>query len=167
MASEFDAGANDGAQPTAQQAAGEAASTGAGRSTSAFINLPLVTVLFPDSLQDGADEHGGYDLQRGDNDAQRRWAGVGPVDAANPPTGSHVQQLQQDLVELGFAILGDPDGDFGRTTEWAVRKFQIYAKMRFLAIQATADPRYLAGLELNLHHYAGPISGVVNVGNLS
>jgi len=163
LASELDAGANDGARPTAQQEAGEATSTGSGRSTFAFIHLPLVIVLFPDSLQDGADDYGGYDLKRDDNDAQRRWAGRDPVDAANPPAGSHVQQ---DLVELGFAIIGNPDGDFGRTTEWAVREFQIYAKMRFLAIQATADPRYLAGLEqaLNLYHYAGPISGVVNVG---
>ena len=57
----------------------------------------------------------------------------------------YVQDLQRDLRELGFLIikgdrfgniLNDDDnaaGVFGRTTEWAVKEFQIYASMTHVA----------------------------------
>ena len=58
-----------------------------------------------------------------------------------------VQDLQRDLRELGFLVIkgnadgtikNDTEGDnaagkFGRTTEWAVKEFQIYASMSHVA----------------------------------
>ena len=41
-----------------------------------------------------------------------------------------VRRLQADLRELGFAIVGEADGVFGRRTAWALREFQIYSGMR-------------------------------------
>ena len=176
LATEYDTGADDGAPPTDARAAGETVPSGVGTSISGYLHLVAVTILFADSLQEGADSYGGYSLQRDDDDAQRRWGGAAAVDAANPPPGSHVRQLQDDLSELGFALVADvrpvadarhdAAGVFGPNTEWAVRELQVYATMRYLAIEtAPAEPRYVARLEqaLNLYHYAGPLSGVVNV----
>ena len=48
-----------------------------------------------------------------------------------PAAGSHVRQLQDDLSELGFALVADDlAGVFDMNTEWAVRELQVYAKMR-------------------------------------
>ena len=156
LATEYDAGAHvtGGATP----------STGWGKSAAGTIWLPVLVGVFPDSLQDGADAYGGHDLQRGDNDDRRVWGG----EAGGVP-GSYVDSLQWDLNELGFRGVGNPDGDFGRRTEWAIREFQIYAGMQFLATEtATPDeePRYIDRLEqvLNLYPYSGPISGVANIG---
>jgi peptidoglycan hydrolase-like protein with peptidoglycan-binding domain len=147
LASELDDGPNAGTQPTSEQAPGESPTTRWGRKVVGHLFLPIICVSFQDSLQDGASNYGGVDLGRGDN-------------------GPGTAELQQDLREVGFAIIDDPDGVFDRTTEWAVREFQIYAKCRYLALETGNDPRYLARLEqaLNLYHYPGPISGVVNVG---
>ena len=95
--------------------------------------------------------YGNYALKLGDNDGKPcdatpkppKWGGneitsspttymcATPTDGAAPTIGlpTHVQDMQADLSELGFLIVGTPDGDFGRGTEWAVREFQIYAKM--------------------------------------
>lgn len=149
LATELRGGADKGARPTAAAVAGETVLTGDGKSIVGLGYLPALMTLFPDLLQAGADAYGGLDLRRGVADAP------------------HVTQLQQDLDELGFALVGNPNGVFGATTEWAVREFQIYAKMRFLASDTgVADPRYVARLQqtLNLYHYSGPICGVVNVG---
>ena len=74
-------------------------------------------------------------------------------------------------MTLGFSLIGDADGVFGRTTEWAwaVREFQIYARMEILAridpdlkdkIPDTHD--FLKLIEVkNDDRYTGPISGVV------
>lgn len=95
--------------------------------------------------------YGNQDLQRGDHDGNiahntpPRWGGVDdpspPPGLAQTPTRSggsvsvlgHVEQLQRDLRELGFAIVGDPDGRFERLSQWAVREFQIYASMKNVA----------------------------------
>ena len=160
LASELDAGPNDGIRPTADHLDGEAEPTRWGQCAFGYLYLPVISLLFPDDLDEGADEYGGHALQFGDDDAALRWGGVaeaGPVD-------DHVRQLQADLAELGYGLVGAADGGFGIGTEQAVREFQIYAKMRFIAIQARAGPRYLARLDqaLNLLPYSGPISGVVN-----
>jgi peptidoglycan hydrolase-like protein with peptidoglycan-binding domain len=94
--------------------------------------------------------YGNFNLQRGDHDGNiqqgtpPRWGAVNnpPQPQANAETSStsasstttltipeHVRSLQEDLRSLGFFLVETPDGDFGRTTEWAVREFQIYAKM--------------------------------------
>jgi peptidoglycan hydrolase-like protein with peptidoglycan-binding domain len=156
--------------------------------------------------------YGNHDLQRGDNDgspaANRapRWGGTNnprPPSAPNAQTPQnrggatvaipqHVRQLQNDLRTLGFLFIASADGDFGRTTEWAVREFQIYAGMANVAQvnvprlhgwrpqAGTTTPEVVAlGLRpnsnppesfhvgsldrvANASRYTGPISGVVN-----
>lgn len=107
--------------------------------------------------------YGGYALQRGDRDAQRRWAGQVRSTAS---AASHVRQLQRDLRELGFLVCGQPDGMLGLHTEWAIREFQIYSRMAHLAQESTSSTStdYVARLSrvANTMQYAGPISGVVN-----
>ena len=99
--------------------------------------------------------YGNYNLKRGDNDGKPcdanpkppKWGGneitsspttytcATPLEGAAPTIGlpTHVKDMQDDLSELGFLMVGTPDGDFGRGTEWAVREFQIYAKMTQVA----------------------------------
>jgi hypothetical protein len=147
LTSELDDGPNDGTTATPQRAAGESPTTGWAGKVALHMALPTVRILFPDGLQDGASNYSARDLRRDSG-------------------GTDVTQLQDDLRELGFAIIDDPAGTFGLTTEWAVREFQIYAKSRFIAIESGNDPRYMANLAqaLNLYPYDGPVSGVVNVG---
>lgn len=107
--------------------------------------------------------YGDHDLQRGDHDGSTtsskppRWGNVeDPPSArglAQTPTqgGSslavpgHVEQLQRDLRELGFLIVGSPDGGFGKLSEWAVREFQIYASMENVARLDNARLQELTG----------------------
>jgi len=109
------------------------------------------------------DRYGDYDLQRGDRDALGRYGGL----VQSGPASWGVQ-LQRDLRELGFLLVGQPDGDFGRRTQWAVREFQLYARMAAVAQEAATVPgapaRYSARLSpaVNPAPYAGPASGVVN-----
>lgn len=60
-------------------------------------------------------------LQRGDNDASRRWGGQQRPGS----TGQPVRELQQALLTLG-AMRATPDGDFGGKTQDAVMRFQWY-----------------------------------------
>ena len=103
--------------------------------------------------------YGNYDLMRGDKDVDHRYGGE-PRPSADKPEdpipapddAPYVQQLQRDLVDLGFLVVGlssdtngiapnrfdkfkvnDGLGIFGLYTEWGVREFQIYAKMEFVA----------------------------------
>lgn len=157
-----------------------------------------------------ATRYGCHDLQRGDRDDGSVWGGVenapvsvcpdedGAADSDEDEEGEgvdgggeqeaprHVWQLQYDLSALGFGIVGNPDGVFGRTTEMAVREFQAYAKMtRVARIRAgvSAEQRgpahevaqlgmnadgtlsqYVDSLEpvCNAARYTGPVCGVVN-----
>ncbi len=91
--------------------------------------------------------YGGYMLQRGDNDARRVWGGrrrgAGETHPAAGQTG-FVRKLQEDLRELGFSLIGQPDGSFARHTEWALREFQHVADSRWLAqepVPSGAPPR--------------------------
>lgn len=108
--------------------------------------------------------YGNHDLQRGDHDGSPtnnrppRWSGQDnpspSAQIAETPIGTggatiavagHVQQLQRDLRELGFAVISSPDGDFGRYTQWAVREFQIYARMERVATLDVARLHELTG----------------------
>jgi hypothetical protein len=113
--------------------------------------------------------YGDFDLQRRDRDSdgtrEAVWGGQGQgaPSFADPP---HVEGLQRDLGKLGFHLVGDADGIFGRHTEWAVRELQIYATMPRVAKQdvTQASARYVDMLSA-VHNdlpYGGPISGVVN-----
>lgn len=93
-----------------------------------------------------------------------------------------VMELQEDLKKLGFLIVGTPNGVFTRETEWAVREFQIYAKMeqvarvkadlQEMALDKIVVPKeqendispYVYSLEsvTNGKKYTGNVSGVVN-----
>lgn len=98
--------------------------------------------------------YGNFDLRRGDHDGKPaqnkppRWGGNdNPVltvlnaettaaflgSSAALAVPEHVRKLQEDLVALGFSIVGKPDGGFGARTGWAVREFQIYASMNKVA----------------------------------
>jgi hypothetical protein len=113
------------------------------------------------------DIYGGFSLQRKDSDTNQVWGGEKRIAVAN-----HVVELQQDLKELGFRIVGESsDGVFGRNAEWAVREFQIYAKMEFVARDIAKEkaslssiPDYLRLVEQkNDDRYSGAVSGVVNL----
>jgi hypothetical protein len=117
------------------------------------------------------DRYGGYSLQRGDRDSSNRYEGAVRSAAAGDPlplpgATPFVEQLQRDLSALGFALVGSADGIFGRQTEWAVREFQIYAKMDNIAQQTSVGvfARYLDSLAQvpNTSKYPGNVSGVVN-----
>jgi hypothetical protein len=74
--------------------------------------------------------YGGYLLRRGDDDATQTWGGrARGASEPHPAAGASgfVRQLQEDLRTLGFALVGNPDGRFTRTTEWALREFQHVA----------------------------------------
>lgn len=113
--------------------------------------------------------YGGYDLQRGDRDSDHNYGGAlrtaeGGEALPAPGATGFVRQLQEDLRTLGFHIVGTPDGGFGRLTQWAVREFQIYAKMEHLAEESATATRYVDRLTqvANTDRYAGPVSGVAN-----
>lgn len=120
------------------------------------------------------DYYGGYNLQRGDQNPTalfparaHRYAGAVRQPGDRLPRSNEttfVTALQQDLRELGFHIVGNPDGDFGLKTFWAVREFQIYAKMDFVAKETPGAPDYVDRLTRveNKKKYFGPVSGVAN-----
>jgi len=116
------------------------------------------------------------DLRLDDNDERQRWGGAsrlpppamvasGPENTLSPP--APVASLQRDLHALGFLLAPEPNGVFDLKTEWAVREFQIYAKMDRVAREDTTSqaPEYgdrLSQVPTGAHRYSGPVSGVVN-----
>jgi hypothetical protein len=123
--------------------------------------------------------YGGCDLTHGfpnanpavqaDSDTNHRYGGVNnkPV----PPGTHYIADLRADLQLLGFCIhseqaAADPNL-FDLKLLWAVREFQIYSKMNFIALdrdQLPANPDMTNRLRRypNLFRYSGPVSGVVN-----
>jgi hypothetical protein len=108
--------------------------------------------------------YGGWDLQRGDNDATLTYAGrVRPGDP-----GGHVAQLSADLctgdsaVPPGLGFTGrrdDPDSVFGAQLALLVREFQIEAS------QPRMWSRSVAGAwsrQPSLRRYRGLINGRLN-----
>ncbi len=135
-----------------------------------FLSLPIAQLL---SADPPPPPYGHYMLQEGDNDDRLLYEGS-VRSAANgdnvPESGQtpYVQQLQQDLIDLGFKLVGTPDGDFGLGTVIAVREFQIYAKMDNLAEEmagpwALNTPYSVKLTQVpNTEKYVGKISGMVN-----
>ncbi|MFJ6572111.1 hypothetical protein ACIQNU_32375 [Streptomyces sp. NPDC091292] len=78
------------------------------------------------------DLYGGRALREGDTDASTN---------GGTATVTHVSDLQRDLLELGFGVVGIRDGGFGREVRWAVRELQGYARMAQVARVATAVVR--------------------------
>ncbi|HAX77079.1 MAG TPA: hypothetical protein DCY88_14890 [Cyanobacteria bacterium UBA11372] len=105
--------------------------------------------------------YGGYNLKLKDSDSKCLYEGRN-----QPGQTGYVRQLQEDLEKLGFK-LSPTYGEFDLKTEWAVREFQIYAKMPFVAkvkANSPAPKRYVDTLEQtqNTNQYTGYVSGVVN-----
>lgn len=77
--------------------------------------------------QEPANEYyGGYELQEGDKDSERKWGGE-----TREEEGEYVTELQEDLVSLGYWVSNadttngmDCDGHFGLKTKGAVITFQ-------------------------------------------
>lgn len=106
------------------------------------------------------------------------------VAGAPVPVNAEVNSLKNDLAQLGFrmAIEGVPDnvnngnspldnsntdGHFNLITEWAVKEFQIYSKMQFIAKEregSTDTTPYHQKLRRypNLLRYTGAVSGIAN-----
>jgi hypothetical protein len=99
-------------------------------------------------------KYGNFSLRKGDHDGDPqkdlfpRWGSIdnpgseiisGETELANNSSSAtftipeHIKSLQNDLQTLGFSIVGEPDGKFGPSCEWAVREFQIYASMSQVA----------------------------------
>jgi hypothetical protein len=76
-------------------------------------------------------------LQRGDNDKKLQWGGQKCKDMGGQP----VHELQEALVKVGAAS-GKPDGDFGKKTQEAVKRFQWYLLRMIYRLRVTggADP---------------------------
>jgi hypothetical protein len=124
-----------------------------------------------------ANLYGNYDLQFGDfdlnlktnqrhyYDKKYRLAESGDLIPQSGELG-YVEQLQKDLEELGFQLFpeGYKYGTFDEKTEWAVREFQIYAKMPKIAEQVERGDRYVDCLKQqnNTNRYKGLINGTVN-----
>ncbi|WP_462076206.1 peptidoglycan-binding domain-containing protein [Nitrospira sp. CMX1] len=97
--------------------------------------------------------YGQWDLQFGDNDGERRYAGR--VRAGDP--GGHVAALVADLRELGFTAPVDGTTRFDARVAMAVREFQIEANQVDLSIdrggvQKVRSPR----------RYFGRVHGIVD-----
>lgn len=121
------------------------------------------------------DRYGNYALRNGDHDLGAVYDGTARTAAAGdllPITGAlgYVEQLQTDLRELGFRLVGTVDKQFGWATEFALREFQSYAKMAFAAQEVVPAPpgatTYVDRLQQVAipasEQYAGPVSGVAN-----
>lgn len=130
-----------------------------------LMKIPALAIYFPDATISGADSYGRYNLQRDDNDDFQKWGGIELVGPPAPGEFHFVQELKQDLSDIGFKIVGNPNGDFDIFTEWAVREFQIYASMPCIAKESGAGGNYVDRLTqaLNILPYIGPKSGVVNL----
>ncbi|MEN0061382.1 MAG: hypothetical protein AAGA48_04480 [Myxococcota bacterium] len=132
------------------------------------MGLPVLQACFPEELP-GAADYGGHLLQWGDTD---NFPGTGQAQyggAPHPGGSNHIATLRQHLSTLGFGII-EPDAtgnnpeSFDHLAEWAVREFQIYAKMPFVAHEAAGAGRYVTRLssQENLMIYLGPVSGKLN-----
>ena len=78
-------------------------------------------------------------LQHGDDDARQIWGGRRRGASETHPAAGEtgfVEEAAGRPGELGFTLIGNPDGSFGRHTEWALREFQHVADSRWLAQEA-------------------------------
>ena len=98
------------------------------------------------------DRWGDYDLSRGDRDGEPRWGGGHPLgDAGDECPAPGTDALRAPAAERparrpASCSSARPTARFGRATEWAVREFQIYAKMALRRPGGRARPHRAAGL---------------------
>ena len=79
-------------------------------------------------------------LQRGDNDSNGRWGGKQRAGVSGQP----VRELQQALVQVGV-MSANPDGDFGRKTQDAVKRFQWYLLRMDMRLRVSSGAESLHG----------------------
>lgn len=138
-------------------------------------------------------KYGNFDLQYGDYDGSTeqemapRWGGINNPDLEDLSAetalldsnsiamlgiSEYVRELQEDLLTLGFSIVGEPSGNFDLKTAWAVRELQIYSKLSQVAqvipamqeqlvLSSTGAPILLDNQEL---HYGGSADLVTQAG---
>ncbi|MGO7377505.1 peptidoglycan-binding protein [Rhizobium ruizarguesonis] len=78
---------------------------------------------------------------------------------------TYVALLQRDLKQLGFAVVGTADGDFGGRTFWALREFQSYSKYATVAqLNGTSGPLFdrLVPVKTGANQYQGHVDGIAN-----
>jgi len=99
------------------------------------------------TLPSALDEYGAKILKIGDQDSS---------------TSGPIRQLQKRLNDLGFTIVGTPDGVFGPRTAVALRELQIAAS--YDSIHARTEPGPLDSYAVHdaLRRYIGPIHGVLD-----
>jgi hypothetical protein len=76
-----------------------------------------------------------------------------------------VHPLQQLLAQFGFTLVGAPRETFDQPTAWAVREFQVYARLDGVAtLEGPTDVRYAERLvpATNTAPYTGEITGIVD-----
>lgn len=138
-------------------------------------------------------KYGNFNLQYGDYDGSTeqetapRWGAIDNPDledisaetalldnnsVAMLGVAEYVRELQEDLLTLGFSIVGEPSGIFDLKTEWAVRELQIYSKLSQVAqvipamqvqlvLSSTGAPVLLDNQEI---HYGGSADLVTQAG---
>lgn len=80
-------------------------------------------------------------------------------------TNTFVRDRKAELATLGFGDLGPADNSYGLRARWAVREFQIYAKMPQIATEPVGSAgEYAQRLNpvANPLVYDGPINGFIN-----
>ncbi len=115
-----------------------------------------------------------YVLRFEDEDQKKQWDGQqrseANGDTVPPPYFlGYVQQLQNALKEFGFTFVSnDDEGVFGWNTYFAVREFQIYSGMLYLAQAPATLNEEIHPLSTqytqvkNTQVYNGPVSGVAD-----
>ncbi len=80
-------------------------------------------------------------------------------------TNTFVRDRKAELSELGFGELGPADNSYARRARWAVREFQIYAKMTQIATEpagSTGEYSQRLNAVANPRIYDGPTNGFLN-----
>lgn len=159
VATEYDIGPIDESMVYANPTEKKLIPNSFGKKVVKLMNHPLIAAYFS--------YYGGFDLQRGDHDNRNNQGIYGGKNRMPGGSKIYVQQLKEDLRELGFNILGAGtlNGEFDIYTEWAVREFQIYTRMPFLAKQEEGPYQYYIDSLSQVHNlvrYPGFISGVAN-----
>ncbi|MGW5667196.1 peptidoglycan-binding domain-containing protein [Micromonospora sp. NPDC003776] len=102
--------------------------------------------------------YGNFTLRLGDSDSARRYGGQATA-VATPQT--YVRNLQEDLVALGFAVVGTPDGEFGGRTAIALRELQIEAQADTV-YQLQAAPAQGTAVVATAYRYRGRVHGMAD-----
>lgn len=103
--------------------------------------------------------YGNFTLRLGDSDSKRLYGGqAGAVATAQ----TYVRNLQEDLVALGFAVVGTPDGEFGPRTAIALRALQIEAQPDTVYQIQSGSAQGSVAVAAATYRYRGRIHGMAD-----